>query len=231
MINNNSKFWYLRHFNIFEGLDEETVSFVDKNTAMCIFKKNESIYFPADIRKYVYFLKKGHVKISRYSHDGKELILDVLGPGEVFGELSLTDTNDDNDEIAQAMDEVLICSVHHRDFETILRKYPELNFRITKQMGIRLKKIEQRITDLAFKDVRKRLISFLLHYAESFGKTRSGIVTIRPALSHQEIGFLTGSARQTVTSILNELRDTGLIEFNRKEIIIKDMPALHKMTE
>jgi len=224
-----TKFWYLKHFNIFDGLDEETLQAVDRVAAMCTFKSNDPIYFPAEPSRCIYFLKKGHVKISRISEDGKEIILDVIGPGEVFGELMLNDEPDDRNEIAMAMGEVLICNILRADFEKMVRKYPDLNFRIIKEVGSRLRKVEERVTELVFKDVKKRIASFFVRYAEEFGTIKSGVVTIKPPLSHQELGFLTGAARQTVTTTLNELRDEGVIDFDRKQITVYDLSALKKL--
>ncbi len=224
-----SKFWYLRHFNIFEGLDEETMKAVDKLAAMCTFKTTDPVYFPAEPSRCIYFLKKGHVKISRISEDGKEIILDIIGPGEVFGELLYTEGTEDRNEIATAIGEVLICNMLRSDFEKMLRKYPELNFRVTKEVGNRLRKVEERVTELVFKDVKKRIASFLVRYAEEFGMIKSGVITIKPPLSHQELGFLTGAARQTVTSTLNELRTQEIIDFDRKQITINDLSRLKKI--
>jgi CRP-like cAMP-binding protein len=224
-----SKFWYLRHFNIFEGLDEETLKAVDKLANMCTFKTNDPIYFPAEPSHCIYFLKKGHVKISRISEDGKEIILDIIGPGEVFGELLQPDDKEERNEIATAIGEVLICNMLRSDFEKMLRKYPELNFRVTKEVGTRLRKVEERVTELVFKDVKKRIASFLVRYAEEFGVIKSGIITIKPSLSHQELGFLTGASRQTVTTILNDLRTQGIIDFDRKQITVNDVSRLKKI--
>lgn len=225
----HTKFWYLKNFNIFEGLDEETMQAVDRMAAMCTFQSNDPIYFPAEPSRSIFFLKKGHVKISRISEDGKEIILDIIGPGEVFGELLLVDDNETRNEIATAIGEVLICNMHRSDFEKMLKKYPELNFRVTKEVGARLRKVEERVTELVFKDVKKRIASFLVRYAEDFGTIKSGIITIKPPLSHQELGFLTGAARQTVTTTLNDLRTQGVIDFGRKKIVINDIAALKKV--
>jgi CRP-like cAMP-binding protein len=85
------------------------------------------------------------------------------------------------------------------------------------------------VTDLVFKDVRQRVIAFLLNYAENFGKIRAGIVTIPMHLSHQEIALLTGAARQTVTTILNDLRSRDYIDFSRKQMTLKDMEGLRAL--
>src|SRR3990172_4543163 len=129
-----SKFWYLKHFNLLEGMAEEQMKKVGEMSSLSTVKKRQIIYFPEEPSQSVFFLKEGHVKISRTSEDGKEIILDVIGPGELFGELSLVDENEQRTEIAEAIDEVVICAIDKRDFEELLRRSPELNLQITKRM-------------------------------------------------------------------------------------------------
>lgn len=226
-----SKFWYLKHFNLFEGMDETSMKKVDQMSSMRSLTSSQPIYFPDEPSRAIFFLKEGHVKVSRIMADGKEVILDVIGPGEVFGELSLGDEQEERSEIAQALDDVVICTVKKENFESLLMMNPELNLHLTKRIGLRLRKIEERITDLVFKDVKKRIASFLVRYAEEFGKVKKDVISIKTHLTHQEIAFLTGSARQTVTTTLNEFRTTGIIDFSRDGFVIKDFKRLQELSQ
>ncbi len=116
--------------------------------------------------------------------------------------------------------------MRREDFELLLSQHPQLHVKITKRIGVRLRKFEERLTDLVFKDTKKRLATFLVRNAEEFGKMKSGTITVKIHLSHQEIALLTGAARQIVTTTLNEFRDQGIIDFNRKEMVIKEMEKL-----
>jgi CRP/FNR family transcriptional regulator, cyclic AMP receptor protein len=171
------------------------------------------------------------VKLSRISPDGQEVILDIIGPGELFGELALVDQHTDRDEMALAMDDVLICTMRVGDLESMMKKNPDLNLKITKWMGLRLRKIKQRIPDLMFKDVNERIIDFLISYADTFGRKKGATIAIRPSLSHQEIGLLTGCARQTVTTVMNKLRSEDILDFDRKQMLIKDYNKLKTLHE
>ncbi|MEX1275986.1 MAG: Crp/Fnr family transcriptional regulator [Bacteroidota bacterium] len=225
-----SKFWYLKHFNIFEGMDDATMERVNQMSAMATIKSHQPIYFPDEPAKTIFFLKEGHVKISRLTSDGREVILDVVGPGELFGEISFVREEESAGELAQALDDVMICTIKKTDFEDLLKMHPDLNFQVTKRIGLRLKKFEERVTDMVFKDVRKRIASFLVRYAEEFGKIKGGIVTIKMHLSHQEIALLVGAARQTVTTTLNEFRAEGLIDFSRQGFTINKLDLLRKLS-
>lgn len=227
-----SKFWYLRHFNFFDGMDEQTMLMADEMSSMSTVDDRQPIYFPAEPTNSVFLLKKGRVKLLRVDPEGEEVLLDILGPGEIFGELLFDDDEEERSgEMAIAMDDCLICTFRKEDFFQLLRDNPELSFRITRRIGLRMRKFEQRISDLVFKDVRKRIASFLVQHAEDFGKIKGGVITIRMRLSHQDLGLLTGAARQTVTTTLNELRADGLIDFSRKGMTIYDYEALKLLAD
>lgn len=226
-----TKLWYLKHVNILEGLDSATMERVEKMTAMSTVKPQQPIYFPDAPSRSIFFLKKGHVKISRIFSDGREVILDVIGPGELFGELPLVEEGEHANEMAQALDEVLICTMRLSDFEALLASHPQLNINITKRIGLRLRRFEERMTDLIFKDTRKRIAGFLVRYAEEFGKIKGGVITITMHLTHQEIAMLTGAARQTITTTLNEFRSQGLIDFSRRGMKIQNLKTLRQIAE
>jgi len=221
-----TKLWHLKNTSLFEGMPESAMIAMDRMASMTAVKSQQPIYFPDEPSRDVFFLKQGHVKISRIHPDGREVILDVIGPGEVFGELSPMSEEGQPNEMAEALDEALVCTIRREDFESLLAQHPQLNVKITKRIGLRLRKFEERLTDLIFKDTRKRLATFLVRNAEEFGKMKSGTITVKMHLSHQEIALLTGAARQTVTTTLNEFRDLGIIDFSRKEMVIKQVEKL-----
>ncbi len=226
-----SKFWYLKHVNIFEGMDDASMEKVNQMSSMSSVRSHQPLYFPDEPTQAIFFLKEGHVKISQLAEDGKEIILDVLGPGEIFGELSFSGSGDASGELAQALDDAVICTMKKDDFESLLKMKPELNFEVTKRIGLRLRRFQERISEMVFKDVRKRIAAFLVRYAEEFGKMKGGVVTIKMHLSHQEIALLVGAARQTVTTTLNEFRSKGLIDFSRQGFVIKQLSALQKLSQ
>jgi CRP-like cAMP-binding protein len=214
-----TKLWYLKNINILEGLPEREMKALAARTSMSRLRKNGVIYFPEAQSKNIYFLKSGHVKIARLSPEGREAILDVVGPGEIFGELGLADEPEEEYvEIAEALDDVLICAMSKNDFMEFLKKNPELNLRMLKLIGLKLRKVESKVEDLIFKNVRERLTTFLLRFAEAFGKIKDRQISVPNFLSQDEIARLTGASRQSVATILNELRKEGLIDFTTKSL-------------
>jgi CRP-like cAMP-binding protein len=208
-----TKFWYLENFNIFKDLKEESM------------QENQPIYFPQEPSNSIFFLKKGRVKLSRTSSDGKEMILALVNMGEVFGEMAFFDEGERN-EFATALDDCLVCAINKNEFKGFVDKNPELNLRITKLIGLKLKKYSERIEELVFKDAEQRLVSFLLRLADENGKQIGEEIFVKPFLKHQDIAELTATSRQTVNSILTDLREKRVINFDRKKLIIYNREKL-----
>lgn len=225
-----SKFWYLKNINILDGMDDAQMKMVEKITTMSRLGKHHIIYFPDQPSNNIFFLKEGHVKLYRLHEDGREIILDVLGPGEIFGELGFVEQGV-RSEAAETLDDTLICTMTMKDFEHLLLHNPEFTLRLTKWIGLRLRRFEEKMSDMVFKDVTKRIISFLVRYAEDFGKMKEGAVHVSSFLSHQEIAYLTAASRQTVTTVLNELKTRRLIEFSRKSLVIRNLDELQALAK
>ncbi|HPI79126.1 MAG TPA: Crp/Fnr family transcriptional regulator, partial [Cyclobacteriaceae bacterium] len=112
------------------------------------------------------------------------------------------------------------------DLKNLMKEDKELSFKILKLVGLRLMKLERKLELLVFKDARTRIIEFLKDSASWKGK-KVGFETMIPTkLTHKDIAALTGTSRQTVTTILNELKDQNLINFDRKKILIRDLDRL-----
>ncbi len=225
-----SKLWYLKNINIFDGMDDSQMKMVEKMTTMSKIGKHHPIYFPEQPSNNIFFLKEGHVKLYRINEDGREVIHDILGPGEIFGELSIIDEGQRGDA-AETLDDALVCSMRMKDFEGMLMRNPALNLQLTRWVGLRLRRFEEKMNDLVFKDVTKRIIGFLVRYSEDFGKMKDGKVHLSSFLSHQDIAYLTAASRQTVTTVLNELKGKGLIDFSRKSLTIHDLTSLRTLSK
>ncbi len=224
----NTKLWYLENFNMFESLDAPSMERLNTITNMQTVSKNQPIYFAKEPSNSIFFLKKGRVKLTRTSPEGKELIIALVNPGEVFGELGVIDDGDRTD-YAYTTDESLICAISTADFKEFISKNPELNLKITKLIGFKLRKYSKKIEDLIFKDAPQRVISFILNFATEHGKKIGDEFFIKPFMTHQEIAELTACSRQTVNAVLTNLREEGLINFDRRKLIILNEEKLRKL--
>lgn len=217
--------WYFESVNLYDVLCPHKVKTMPEKHTFTEFKKDQFIYFLEEKATHIYMIASGRVKIGHYLDDGKEVVTAILTTGEVFGELALAG-EDTRKNFAQAMDSVTICPLSIDDLKELMKEDKELSFRILKLVGLRLMKLERKLELLVFKDARTRIIEFLKDSASWKGK-KVGFETMIPTkLTHKDIAALTGTSRQTVTTILNELKDQNLINFDRRKILIRDLEAL-----
>lgn len=222
MAANESKLWYLEQINIFRDLNENDLKRIDELTSLRSMDKGKYIYFPDDPSKVVFLLKRGKVKIGSFSDDGKEIIKAILEPGEIFGELSIMGEEKRKDFAQALSSDVRFCAIGREEMKEILMSNPKLNFEITKTIGERLQKVERRLESLVFKDARQRILEFIFNNAKEKGMKVGYGLKLKHELTHQDIANLTATSRQTVTIILNELREMELINFDRKSILVHD---------
>lgn len=215
-----TKLWYLQNFNMFEGMSPKMLMELEQNTSMQTNSKKEIIYFPEEASNTIYFLKTGKIKIYRLSEDGKTTTLQLLAPGEIFGESAILG-QDKHDNIAEVVEDAVICAIDKNDFKVLMEKSSKLTMSVNKFIGWRLRKIQAHVEDLVFKSASQRITSFLHRYVETFGKKMVDGWMVRPFLTHQEIADLTATARQTVNQVLNELADQDVIKFSRRYLQLK----------
>jgi CRP/FNR family transcriptional regulator len=222
------QYWHLRNHKLFRILSNQQIE------ELCIIvrykqaAKGDIIYFSDDADKRIYFLKKGSIKISEVDDKGHDFIREILSAGDLFGELSLEGTGR-RGEVAQALSkQVDICSFRLSDFEHLLERYPDIALQYSKLIGLRFHKIRNSYTNLVFKDVRTRLSNFIAEWAHKEGQWVGDHATIDNYLTHNDLAGLICATRQTVTQLLNEMEQEGLIKYNRKELIIPSVSQLVK---
>ncbi len=190
------------------------------------YRKGQFIYFQDQPSDHIYLIAQGSIKIGSYSSQGKEITKTILTKGEIFGELALTG-EDHRADFAQAMiDDTIICSMGIDMMQDLMLENKSLSLKIFKLIGFRFRKLERRLESLVFKDARTRIVEFIKEMAQERGQKVGFETMVKNQLTHQDIANLTGTSRQTVTTILNDLRDRNLINFDRRKILIRDMDKL-----
>lgn len=223
---NNQSLWYLENIDV-KGIFCPTKIKGGKLESLIhkSYKKGEYIYLPEEHADRIYFLNEGRVKIGNYADTGKEITKTILTSGEVFGELSLIG-EDKRRDFALAMEDTITCIMTVDEMKSMMREYGPLSLFIMKILGDRVLDMEQRLESLVFKDSRTRIIEFLLNLVNKKGQRVGYEMLVRKFLTHQEIANLTATSRQTVTTVLNELRTKNLLTFNRRRLLIRDMDKL-----
>jgi CRP/FNR family transcriptional regulator len=225
-----SKIWYLRRANIFSHLTKQEMEWMDNVSVMRSYHRHDLIFTPNDRGDKVFLLKKGRVKVFKLSDGGRELTLAILEPGEIFGEDALMDI-ERRSAFAEALDDAYICVIKREDFEEILKNKPDLALQFTKLVGERLKDVQARMEELTFRSVPARLASVLLRLADEHSLPTDRGPKIDLKLTHQELANLIGSTRETTTSALNRFRKGGLIDVEKRQIIILSPEGLKKAAD
>jgi len=190
------------------------------------FKKGDYIFLPNEHADKVYFVFEGRVKIGTYGDEGKEITKVVLGAGEVFGELAIVGGNGKRRDFAYAMEKTVTCVLSMQEIKSLMREYNGFSLFMMQIMGRRVLDMEKRLESLVFKDSRSRIVEYLFNLGENKGQRVGYEMLVRKFTTHQEIANLTATSRQTVTTVLNELRNKNVLTFNRKRLLIRDMELL-----
>jgi len=187
---------------------------------------NQVILLENDWGNSVYFILEGWVKIRTYNLDGKEVTLNILGKGEVFGEMASLE------EIPRSTDVItlvptVIGNMPAQHFVSLLHTEPQAGLYLARLMAKRLRQVNRRLR-LRESDSQSRVADILLFLADGQGKAAGQGMEI-PNLPHRELSGLSGLARETVTRVLSKLEKKGLIQRDREVLKIIDVEALENL--
>ena len=221
----DQQLWYLENIDV-NGLfcPQKSTHLLDQHSHKK-FKKGEYIYLPEESADKIYFLTSGQIKVGSYGESGKEITKAILRDGEVFGEMALV-SKDKRRDFAYAMQDSIVCMLTVNEMKSLMRDRNGLTLFIMKILGSRVLDMENRLESLVFKDSRSRIIEYLIELNDKRGQRVGYEWVVRNFITHQEIANLTATSRQSVTTVLNELRNRNLITFNRKRLLIRDLDKL-----
>jgi len=189
-----------------------------------------TIFEPEPRPERVFILEEGLVRLYRISSDGDELTLGYVHPGEVFGELAAF-VDQPRESFAAAVENSTALEISRETCLRIARASPSAGTAITAQIGGRLKQIEARAEDLAFRTVQQRVAHILLQLSGEFGQPVSRSVRITLRLTHAQLAALVGASRPTVSLALGQLEEAGLIVREDGNWIILDRSGLERIVE
>ncbi len=215
----------LSKIEVFQDLSKEEVEEMDRRTTMTTCEPGRVFYAPEETGEVLFLLKKGRVQLYRLSPEGKKLVVAVLEPGAIFGEMSLVGQGMHN-TFAEAIDECLICVMSRVDVESMLTSKPRVAIRFMEAMANRLQDAEEKLEDIAFKSIPARLAGLLLRLA----KSGNGAPLVA-GYTHQDLAEMLGTYRETTTQTLNEFKHNGWIDIGRKKIMILDLESLSQQAD
>lgn len=230
MTQKRSKLWYLKNHDVFCYLGDEEYKFLDRYSNMREIKKGEMLYFQGSSDSNFYILKKGAVKITKITPWGNEIILDILSAGTIFGEMTVIEPRA-RDESAIVIEDGLICVMKKDEFNRLSKMVPGLPGKMTSMIELKRWNRENKILDLLYRTVEQRLAKAFINLLDDFGAPHDNGHLLKIRLTHKDYADLIASTRETVTATLNKFKADGIIDFDRKYIVIKSLEKIRVMAE
>jgi len=219
------KYFYLKNHPLLASLPEQKLTEAASLAKIKTVYRGELISYGEAAFTRIHFLLKGKVKITDNGNAENELIKDILTEPDIFGDLSL-EGQLANDESAEALTaNTIICSFYVSDFKKILQDNPQMILSFAKKVNSKLQRLEHRHADLVFLDTKDRLIRFIKHWARTDGNRMGDKIILNNYLTHSDIAGFIATSRQSVNMLLNELRSSGLLCYNRKQIELNNPVA------
>jgi CRP/FNR family cyclic AMP-dependent transcriptional regulator len=210
---------------LFAGLDDEMADALARALTTRAVVRGHVVFNEGDIGDRLFIVLDGKVKISRAATDGRENLLSVLGPGEMFGELSLFDPGA-RTATATAVTESTLASLDHDDLRPFLLDQPAVAVQLLQALAQRLRRTNEAMADLVFSDVPGRVAKALLDLGEKFGDDEADGVRVRHDLTQEELAQLVGASRETVNKALSEFANRGWLRIEGRSVLLLDRERL-----
>jgi CRP-like cAMP-binding protein len=189
--------------------------------------RGEAIFHEGDPGDRLYVIVEGKIKLGRASGDGRENLLAILGPGEMFGELSLFDPGP-RTATATAVTDTTLIGMGHADLEPWLSGRPEVAGQLLRALAQRLRRTNEAMADLVFSDVPGRVAKALLDLAKRFGVEGDEGLRVTHDLTQEELAQLVGASRETVNKALADFQQRGWLRHEARAVVLLDVDRLQR---
>ncbi len=213
------KLWYLSQIKLFQDLSHEDIEYIHTFTDMYSVPKGTIVQTPYSRHNGIYFIKEGKLRLYTLNEEGKQFTLGIIGHGNSFGNTNLFSFGTQNVFI-ESIEDILICLIKNEQLEQFLLKRPNLLMTILKNLSIKVEEQNHMLEELALYDLKHRALFWIKKLAREFGVDHGDFITIDLSLSHQELANMIGSSRESVSIILSDLTNEGIILSGRLKISI-----------
>jgi CRP/FNR family transcriptional regulator len=217
----------LRRAPLFEGLDEAATRELEAGATDVQLGRGERLFEEGDEGDSLYVVLDGKIKLTRASVDGRENLISVIGPGEMFGELSLFDPRP-RTMSASAVTDVRMAALAHEFLRTWLNGRPDVGMHLLAALARRLRRTNDVMSDLVFTDVPGRVAKALLDLAARFGTQQEDGLQVNHDLTQEELAQLVGASRETVNKALADFVARGWIQLHPKSVLLIDPERMRR---
>jgi CRP/FNR family cyclic AMP-dependent transcriptional regulator len=212
---------------LFEALDEDGAKALRSMLADVELPRGDRLFHEGDAGDRLYVVLEGKIKLTRAASDGRENLLSVLGPSEMFGELSLFDPRPRTSS-AVAVTDARLAALAHADLLSWLTGRPDVALHLLRALAQRLRRANDVMADLVFTDVPGRVAKALLDLADRFGEQQDEGLQVHHDLTQEELAQLVGASRETVNKALADFAARGWLQLSAKSVLLIDPDRLAK---
>ena len=210
----------LRAIPLFSSVSDEDLEMIASLLIERCFPNNKTIVEEGLPGDYMYVIQEGRVKVTKLSGDGREKILEMMGPGDFFGEMALLDRAPRSASVT-ALSETVILALARNDFLSVLRRSPDLAMAVIQELTRRLRLIDEQASSLSFQRVEERTKGVLVRLArEEPGVAGAPDRYVTPSLTHQQIADMIGTSRETVTRVIKCLKEQNWLRQEAKKYVV-----------
>jgi CRP/FNR family transcriptional regulator len=217
----------VRQAPLFTALDDEAARAVQATMSRVEVGRGDVLFHEGDPGEKLYIIVEGKVKLGRASGDGRENLLAVLGPGEMFGELSLFDPGPRN-ATATAVADTALLALGSDDLTEWLTGRPDVSRQLLRALARRLRRTNENLADLVFSDVPGRVAKALLDLSERFGRPTEDGLRVAHDLTQEELAQLVGASRETVNKALADFASRNWLRLEARAVVLMDVDRLRK---
>lgn len=220
----------LRGIPFLAALSDHDIVAVNELVRESGYEAGQTIYFTGDRAAHWCVVASGKVKLLRHAVSGQDVLLDILKPGEFFGSLGSLDY-ETYPETAQAHTQCCVLRIAVEDFKTMLRRYPPVALAVLDIVAGRLTTAHEMVRQLSAYAVEQRVAVALLKLAEKLGEEQPSGLLIQVPLSRQDLAALTGATTETVSRVMSQFREAGVIDSGRQWVAITDLARLRAIAD
>lgn len=217
----------LRNIPLFSALDDDAADALQKSMVPQTLKKGKHLFQEGDPGDRLYVVTQGKIKLTHASGDGRESLLMVLGPGDMFGELSLFDPGP-RTSTAVAITDSEVLGLGNNDLRPWLTGRPEVAQSLLQALAHRLRRTNVTMSDLVFADVPGRVAKAIIELGEKFGSRTTAGLMVNHDLTQEELAQLVGASRETVNKALADFASRGWIRLETRSVEIFDVERLSR---
>ena len=212
---------------LFSALDAEGAAALRASMQEVRFGKGDVVFSEGDDGDRLYVVSDGKIKLGHAAPDGRETLLAVMGPGDMFGELSLFDPGP-RTATATALTDTVLLGLHHQALRPWLTGRPEVAEALLQALAQRVRRVNDNLSELVFSDVPGRVAKALLDLGEKFGESRADGLFVEHDLTQEELAQLVGASRETVNKALADFVARGWIRLESRSVTITDLERLQR---